>query len=95
MSGPGQWGAKRWNASSAASTPRESHERRQVRVAEVRGGIPQLLDEGVALDLDPGHLADLADDHERRDPGHVADEDGLGEQVRQEAEPHDDSRRGR
>ena len=39
----------------------------------------------------PGHLADLADDHERGDAGHVADEHGLGEQVGEEAEPRDEA----
>ena len=66
-------------------------ERRQVRVAEVGQDVPHLLDERLALHRDAEDLADLADDHERRDARHVADEDRLREQVGEEAEPQDET----
>ena len=69
------------------------HSQRQgghVHVRQVGHGEPQLT-AGAALDLDAHDLVELADDHEDRDPGHVSDKDGLGQQLGKEAEPQEEA----
>ena len=44
-------------------------------------------DEFVPVDLDAGDLPQLAGDHDDGHTGHVADQDGFGQQIGQEAEP--------
>ena len=84
---------------------RGEHERRHLELVEVAQDAPQLGRHRLALDVDAGEAVELADDHEHRDAGEVADEDGLGEQVGEEAEaeqpaedaqhPGDDGQGGR
>ena len=59
-------------------------EGRSVDLVQVAGDVRDLGGERVRIDVDAGDLAELAGDHDRGDPRHVADEHGLGEQVREE-----------
>ena len=48
---------------------------------------PQLGEGRVTLDVDPGDLAELADDHQHRDAGHIADQHRTGQEIGQEPQP--------
>lgn len=63
--------------------------RRKLQLVPLSHDRADLSDDGGAPDLDPGHLAELADHHQHRDPRHVADQHRPGEEVRHEAEPTD------
>ena len=59
----------------------------QIGVVDDLGKGPDLSDQVVALDGRPGELAELPDDHRDGHPGQVTDQDRLGQQIRDEAEP--------
>ncbi|MFN8471493.1 MAG: hypothetical protein U0822_04680 [Anaerolineae bacterium] len=61
----------------------------QVRLVKAADKLHNLLEELVALELDAKHLAQLAADHDECRASDVADEDWLGEEVGDEAEPRD------
>ncbi len=48
---------------------------------------PQFGKDGIPFHSNAAHLAELADDHQHRDAGHVTDEDWMGKQVGEEAKP--------
>ena len=80
-------GPRQRRGGRGARERRGEHERRHVDVAEVREGDPSSWRKESPSTGDPGHLAELADDHQRGDAGHVADEHRLGQQLGEEAEP--------
>ena len=87
----GRRGKQRWPRKSRRQhddgrTPR-SPVSISVRFPDERG---QLGRDAVAVDRDPGELAELPDDHGDGDPGQVADQDRLGQQVGDEPEPRDE-----
>ncbi len=55
----------------------------------VAGERPDVLEERVAGDVDAGHLAQLAGDHDDGDAGHVADQDRPRQQVADEPDAQD------
>jgi hypothetical protein len=60
---------------------------RAMNLAEISKEVPQLGEGGIAFHIHTAHLAELADDHQHRDTGHVTDQHRMGQQVGQEAEP--------
>ena len=58
-----------------------------MKLTQMGNDEPQFGEDGIALHGNAGHLAELADDHQPRYPGHVADEHRMGKQVGQEPEP--------
>ena len=64
-------------------------QRRQVGLVELRGERTQLVEGRAAPRVDPGDLAELADDHQDGDAGQVADQHRTGQQAGQEPQPGD------
>ena len=62
-------------------------ERRRVHVPDLANHLGELRHRVGRVDVDPGELAELADDQHDRDTVDVADEHGSGEVVGQPAEP--------
>ena len=64
-------------------------ERRGVHRPEMARHVVELGPEAVRRHVDPGELAELGDDHQHRDPGHVADEHRAGQQLGEEGQPRE------
>ena len=62
-------------------------ERRGVHRTEMAYDVGEFGPEAVGCHVDPGELAELGDDHDHRDPGHVADEHRAGKEIGKEAQP--------
>ena len=60
--------------------------RRHVHRAEMASDVDELGPEAVRCHVDAGQLAELGDDHDHRDSGHVADEHRTGEELGQEGQ---------
>ena len=74
ISGPGLRGSHRRKPKSRTNTAIARSIVGHDAFGELGEEGPKLGDHGVTFDRDAGYFAELADDHEQRDAGHVADE---------------------
>ena len=97
ISGPGQRGRNTMRGQEQCQQGRGNNQRRQMNLVQMGNEEPQLGDDRIPLHRDAGHLAELADDHQDRDAGHVSDQHRMGQQVGQKAQPRHpaDARRSR
>ncbi len=87
MSGAGARGKRHCTISSRTRTPAASSVVAGSSCVQSPEEGPDLGHDAVPGHRDAGDLLELAHDHEDRDPRHVPDEDGLGQQVGEEAQP--------
>jgi hypothetical protein len=71
--------------SSSAAAP--TGEGRHAQIADVPAQLDELRNRVACIDVDPGELAELADNEHDRDAVDVAHQNGSGEVIGQPAEP--------
>ena len=103
MSGPGSDGRQPAQQQDDRQRARGDRERQPVGVGRDAEETAHLLDDRAALEGGPGHLAELADDHQYGAAGQVADEQRGGQELgddtgpqqpSQQRPPRDDEREG-
>ena len=91
-SGPGMRGQRHRRSRRNPRTDSGDREDGRLEVAKPAGERTDLGEEGLAGDRDAGHVLELVGDHDQGHAGHVADQDGSRQQVRDEAQPQQPGR---
>ena len=94
MSGPGSDGRQPAQQQDDRQRARGDGERQPVGVRRDAEETAHLLDDRAALEGGPGHLAELADDHQYGAAGQVADEQRGGQELGDDPRPQQPSQQG-